>query len=150
MSTASASEASNPRLALRVLAFLLSVIGIAIYTSAYHNGAWIYDIIFAIPALYSLINAILILIKRPIHPGFHVALDLIFAAALLFFGILGIIGYSEYTYYYDVKNRAIATLAIMVITGLIHFSHFVLACCDVHLRRHSGYSARYNPKNEIV
>lgn len=45
MSSAPASETNKPRLALRVLAFLLSIIGIALYTGTYHYGAWVYDII---------------------------------------------------------------------------------------------------------
>jgi hypothetical protein len=63
-------------------------------------------------------NAVLIVIERPIHPGFHIALDLIFAAALLFFGILGVIGYSKYRYDGSHgRNSAIVTLAIMLMTG---------------------------------
>lgn len=75
---------------------------------------------FAVPGLYSLINAILILVKRPIHPGFHIALDLIFAAAMLFFGITGVVGYSTIRWDgYNVRNSLIATLSIMIVNGQV-------------------------------
>ncbi|KAJ5218059.1 uncharacterized protein N7498_000158 [Penicillium cinerascens] len=48
------------------------------------------------------------------------------------------------------KKGLIATLAIIIVNGLVHSAHFVLGCCDVHLRRHAGISKHYNHRKEGI
>ncbi|CAI7578475.1 unnamed protein product [Penicillium glandicola] len=105
-----------------------------------------------IPGIWSLINVILIALKRPVHPGAHIALDLIFTVAMWFFGVLGLIDetLSYYNGYWEEsrwRNMVIAGLSLMVINGFLHFVHFVLGCCDVHWRRHSSVDYNYRKGN---
>ncbi|OQE38329.1 hypothetical protein PENCOP_c008G04049 [Penicillium coprophilum] len=154
MTNASASETSRPRLGLRVFAVILAVATMSVFGALWHNQAWIYYIIVGIAGIWSLINVILIALKRPVHPGTHIALDLIFTVVLWFWGILGLIGQSM-SYYNGYsgdswRDMAIAALSLMVANGFLHFLHFILGCCDVHWRRHAS-PVDYNPrKGDIV
>ncbi|KAJ5816347.1 hypothetical protein N7447_008580 [Penicillium robsamsonii] len=149
MTNISASETSKTRLGLRVFAVLLAVVAMSVFGASWRSQPWVYYIIIGIPGIWSLVNVILITLKRPIHPGAHVALDFIFTVLLWFFGLFGLI--SEPVYYRNRYSGAslwamlIAAFSLMVVNGLLHFVHFVLGCCDVHWRRHAS-SIDYNPR----
>lgn len=68
------------------------------------------------PGAWSILNAYLIVIKRPIHPGFHIALDVVLTIVLWFFGILGLIGFMAWKGT-SVHETAIAVFALMIVLG---------------------------------
>jgi hypothetical protein len=75
-----------------------------------------------IPGIWSLVNLALIVFKRPVHPGAHIALDFIFTIVLLFFGIVSLIAeqvslYGERSSLHSSWHMAVAAFALMVING---------------------------------
>ncbi|KAJ6012350.1 hypothetical protein N7522_002705 [Penicillium canescens] len=153
MANALASETSKPRLGLRVFAVLVAIATMAVFGALLHKEGWVYYIIVGIPGIWSLTNVILIALKRPVHPGVHIAMDLIFTADLWFFGILGLM--VDTASYYDGygkrsrRDMIVAALSLMVVNGFLHFVHFVLGCCDVHWRRYAS-SVDYNPRKKHI
>ncbi|KAJ5154609.1 uncharacterized protein N7500_010048 [Penicillium coprophilum] len=153
MTNASNAETGKPRLGLRVFAVILAVATMSVFGALWHSQAWVYYIIVGIPGIWSLTNVVLIALKRPVHPGFHIALDLIFTVPLWFWGVLGLIdqslayhnGYSGNSW----RGMAIAALSLMVANGFLHFLHFILGCCDVHWRRHASPVTYDSRKGDI-
>ncbi|CAG7937253.1 unnamed protein product [Penicillium nalgiovense] len=149
MANASASETSMPRLGLRAFAVVLAVIIMSLFGALFGNTGWVYYIVVGIPGIWSLVNLALIVFKRPVHPGAHIALDFVFTIVLLFFGIVSLIAEQVSLYgessVHSSWHMAVAAFALMVINGLLHFVHFVLGCYDVHKRRHAS-SVVYNPQ----
>ncbi|KAJ5970607.1 uncharacterized protein N7479_000525 [Penicillium vulpinum] len=108
-----------------------------------------------VPGVWSLTNALLIVLERPVHPGTHIALDSIFAIPLSFYGISGLIEQTNTTeYYFDgnaghTKGIVLAAFSLMVVNSVLHLMHFVLGCYDVHRRRHA-LSFDYDPQKENI
>ncbi|KAJ5428370.1 hypothetical protein N7445_009824 [Penicillium cf. griseofulvum] len=121
MSKASPPETSKLRLGLRVFAVLLAVAIMAVFGAMWQNEAWVYYIITGIPGIWSLVNVILIALKRPVHPGAHIALDLIFTILLWLFGITGltieIVSYQDGYRGRSWRDDAIAALTLMIVNG---------------------------------
>ncbi|KAJ5520065.1 hypothetical protein N7463_000518 [Penicillium fimorum] len=149
MTNTSASETSKARLALRVFAVLLAVVTMSVFGATWRNQGWAYYLIIGIPGIWSLINVILLTLKRPVHPGTHIALDLIFTGVLWFFGFLGLaaepLSYKNEYSRGSLRATVIAVLSLMIVNGFLHFVHFILGCCDVHWRRHAS-SVDYHPR----
>ncbi|KAJ5251939.1 hypothetical protein N7489_002349 [Penicillium chrysogenum] len=152
MANASSSETSMPRLGLRGFAVVLAVIIMSLLGALFGNTGWVYYIVVGIPGIWSLANLALIVFKRPVHPGAHIALDFIFTIVLLFFGIISLLAEQVSSLYgsslhssHSSWSMTVAAFALMVINGLLHFVHFVLGCYDVHKRRHAS-SVDYNPQ----
>ncbi|KAJ6133386.1 hypothetical protein N7471_008601 [Penicillium samsonianum] len=82
MTNALDSETSKPWPGLRAFAVTLAVITMSLFGALRHNMGSIYYIIIGIPGIWSLVNCILIALKRPVHPGAHIVRDLILTVAL--------------------------------------------------------------------
>ncbi|CAG8898862.1 unnamed protein product [Penicillium egyptiacum] len=122
MANASASETSKPRLGLRAFAVILAVITMSLFGALSGNTGWVYYIVVGIPGIWSLVNLALVVFKRPVHPGAHIALDLIFTVVLLFFGIVSLLAervshYNERAQQQSWWDMGVAAISLMIING---------------------------------
>lgn len=70
-----------------------------------------------VAGFWSLINVILIVSKHPIHPGFHIALDIVLTFALWLFGFLGLHASTGGTWTGTSHYGAITASAFMTVDG---------------------------------
>ncbi|CAG8075585.1 unnamed protein product [Penicillium salamii] len=86
MTNALASEPKRPRPILRIFAVLVAVAAMSDLELCGTTRAGYTILSFVdIPGIWSLINVTLCFIKRPVHPGIQISVDLIFTADLGFF-----------------------------------------------------------------